>query len=62
LHSLYENDVVGEDAILEWADSLQNESAEDKVFLKQCEKFLTWLKEAEEDEDEQEEEEEEEDE
>jgi len=49
LHSLYENEVVSEDAVLEWAETLQAEPAEEQVFLKQCEKFLKWLKEAEED-------------
>lgn len=55
LHSLYENDVVGEDAVLQWAESLEQEGEEDQVFLRQCAKFLTWLKEAEEDEDDDEE-------
>jgi len=62
LHSLYENDVIEEDAILEWADSLEKEEDEDdKYFLKQCEKLLKWLREAEEDEDEDDEDEDEED-
>jgi len=52
-HSLYENDVVEESAIMEWAESLANEGPEEQVFLKQCQKFLTWLKEAEEDEEEE---------
>ncbi len=60
LHSLYDNDVIGEDAIMQWAGGLQGEGdEEDKAVLKQCDKFLTWLKEAEEDDDDEEEDEDE---
>ncbi len=60
LHAMYETDVVGEDAVMQWAESLENEGPEEQVFLKQCAKFLKWLKEAEEDEEEDEDEEDEE--
>jgi len=50
LHTLYQNDVLDEASIFSWADEQEKaDSAENKRFLLQCEKFLNWLKEAEED-------------
>ncbi|CAM6040484.1 unnamed protein product [Sphagnum compactum] len=55
LHMLYDIDVVSEDAIIAWASEKQYADESDKVFLKQSEKFIQWLKEAPEEEDEDEE-------
>jgi translation initiation factor eIF-2B subunit epsilon len=55
LHMLYDIDVVSEDAINAWASEKQYADESDKVFLKQSEKFIQWLKEASEEEDEDEE-------
>jgi translation initiation factor eIF-2B subunit epsilon len=52
---LYDIDVVSEDAIIAWASEKQYADESDKVFLKQSEKFIQWLKEAPEEEDEDEE-------
>ncbi|XP_038990853.1 translation initiation factor eIF-2B subunit epsilon isoform X2 [Hibiscus syriacus] len=53
LHLLYDKEILQEDAILKWADEKEGADAADKVFLKHSEKFIQWLKEAEEeDEDE----------
>ncbi|KAK7284297.1 hypothetical protein RJT34_19042 [Clitoria ternatea] len=52
LHHLYEEDVIGEDAIFSWEDEKKGADETDKVFVKHAQNFLTWLKEApEEDED-----------
>ncbi|XP_010528820.1 PREDICTED: translation initiation factor eIF-2B subunit epsilon-like isoform X2 [Tarenaya hassleriana] len=52
MHFLYDNDVLEEDAILKWAEEKAGADESDKVFLKQADKFIQWLKEAEEEEDE----------
>ena len=39
---------------MQWAESLEGEGAEEQLFLRQCSKFLTWLKEADEDDEEDE--------
>ncbi|KAF7086826.1 hypothetical protein CFC21_090086 [Triticum aestivum] len=57
---LYDKDVVSEDAILRWAEEKENADESDKVFVKQSDAFIKWLKEAEEEEDEEDEDEEEE--
>ncbi|KAJ8760715.1 hypothetical protein K2173_017784 [Erythroxylum novogranatense] len=51
LHLLYDKDVVEEDAILRWADEKKDAEESDKVFVKQSEKFIQWLREASEEED-----------
>ncbi|KAL6635325.1 hypothetical protein ACP70R_027996 [Stipagrostis hirtigluma subsp. patula] len=50
LHVLYEKDIVSEDAILRWAEEKEHADESDKVFVKQSEAFIQWLKEAEEEE------------
>ncbi|KAG0628658.1 hypothetical protein M758_1G043500 [Ceratodon purpureus] len=56
LQVLYDKDIISEDAIMAWADEKQDADDHDKVFLKQSEPFIQWLKEAEEDDDEEEDE------
>ncbi|KAK8532119.1 hypothetical protein V6N13_131461 [Hibiscus sabdariffa] len=51
LHLLYDKEILQEDAILRWADEKEGADESDKVFLKRSEKFIQWLKEAEEEED-----------
>ncbi|KAG7575670.1 W2 domain [Arabidopsis thaliana x Arabidopsis arenosa] len=46
-----ENDILQEVAILRWADEKAGADESDKVYLKQCEPFITWLKETSDDED-----------
>jgi len=52
---LYDKDVVSEDAIMRWAEEKEHADESDKVFVKQSEAFIQWLKEAEEEDDEEEE-------
>ncbi|PPS01539.1 hypothetical protein GOBAR_AA19122 [Gossypium barbadense] len=52
LHLLYDKEILQEDAILRWADEKEGADESDKVFLKRSEKFIQWLREAEEEEDE----------
>ncbi|GKV07540.1 hypothetical protein SLEP1_g19300 [Rubroshorea leprosula] len=51
LHLLYEKDILQEDAILRWADEKEGADESDKVFIKQSEKFIQWLREAPEEEE-----------
>ncbi|GLT59688.1 hypothetical protein SLA2020_324940 [Shorea laevis] len=51
LHLLYEKDILQEDAILRWADEKEGADESDKLFIKQSEKFIQWLREASEEED-----------
>ncbi|XP_021282066.1 translation initiation factor eIF-2B subunit epsilon isoform X3 [Herrania umbratica] len=51
LHLLYDKDILEEDAILRWADEKEGADESDKVFVQHAEKFLQWLREAEEEED-----------
>lgn len=51
LHILYDKDILQEDAILRWADEKEGADESDKVFVKQSEKFIQWLREASEEED-----------
>jgi len=60
LHLLYDKDVLQEDAILRWEEEKAGADEADKVYLKQCDTFIQWLKEASEEEDEDDEDEEEE--
>ncbi|KAG6468301.1 hypothetical protein ZIOFF_072927 [Zingiber officinale] len=55
LSYLYEKDILSEDAILSWASEKGAADESDKIFVKQSESFITWLKEASEEEDEDEE-------
>ncbi|XP_038970929.1 translation initiation factor eIF-2B subunit epsilon [Phoenix dactylifera] len=52
LNHLYEKDILSEDAILSWAEEKEGADESDKIFVKQSEQFLKWLREASEDEDE----------
>lgn len=52
LHHLYDQDIIQEEAILDWASEKEGAEESDKVFVKQSEKFIQWLKEASEEEDE----------
>ncbi|KAK7397263.1 hypothetical protein VNO78_18430 [Psophocarpus tetragonolobus] len=55
LHYFYNEDVVEEDAILSWEDEKKDADEADKVFVKQAQHLIQWLKEAsEEDDDDQE--------
>ncbi|XVF42520.1 hypothetical protein PTKIN_Ptkin01aG0370400 [Pterospermum kingtungense] len=51
LNLLYEKEILQEDAILRWADEKEGADESDKVFLKRSEKFIKWLREAEEEEE-----------
>ncbi|KAJ6679149.1 TRANSLATION INITIATION FACTOR EIF-2B SUBUNIT EPSILON [Salix purpurea] len=51
LHLLYDKDILEEDAILRWADEKKDAEESDKVFVKQSEKLIQWLREASEEED-----------
>ncbi|KAE8684741.1 uridylate kinase isoform 2 [Hibiscus syriacus] len=53
LHLLYDKEILQEDALLRWADEKEGADEADKVFLKRSEKFIQWLKEAEEEDDEE---------
>ncbi|KAJ7530687.1 hypothetical protein O6H91_14G015100 [Diphasiastrum complanatum] len=55
LQLLYDKDLISEDAILSWAFEKKGADESDKVFVKQCEKFIQWLQEASEEEDQEEE-------
>jgi len=49
LHSLYENDVIGEESILKWAaETRDDEDEENHYYLNKCKDFISWLEEAEE--------------
>ncbi|VFQ70966.1 unnamed protein product [Cuscuta campestris] len=58
LRLLYDKEVIQEAAILKWASELEGGDESDKVFVKQSEKFIQWLKEASEEEDDDEDEDE----
>lgn len=51
LQVLYDQDMVSEYAIVSWASEKQGADETDKVFVRQCEKFIKWLQEASEEED-----------
>ncbi|BFG37078.1 hypothetical protein CerSpe_233520 [Prunus speciosa] len=59
LYQLYDLEVIQEEAILRWDDEKKDADESDKVFVKQAEKFIQWLREASEEEEEEEEEDEE---
>ncbi|KAL2622317.1 hypothetical protein R1flu_002522 [Riccia fluitans] len=56
LQELYDKDVISEEAIIAWASEKQHADESDKIFVKQCEKFIQWLQEASEEEEEDEDE------
>ena len=57
LQLLYQNfELFSEDAILQWAEALQESEGEDHILLKQSSAFRQWLEEADEEEDDEEEE------
>ncbi|XP_076893546.1 uncharacterized protein LOC143545562 [Bidens hawaiensis] len=51
LHLLYDKDIIQEEAVINWANEKEGADESDKVFVKQCEKFIQWLNEASEEED-----------
>ncbi|XVE90136.1 hypothetical protein DITRI_Ditri20bG0053900 [Diplodiscus trichospermus] len=51
LHLLYDKEILQEDAILRWAEEKEGADESDKVFLRRSEKFIQWLREAEEEEE-----------
>ncbi|KAK3418471.1 hypothetical protein EUGRSUZ_H04421 [Eucalyptus grandis] len=52
LHLLYEKDIITEEAIEDWESEKKDADEADRVFVKQAEIFLKWLREAEEDDEE----------
>jgi NDP-sugar pyrophosphorylase family protein len=56
LKLLYERDIVGEEALLAWAEEKTHADEEEKRFLRLAEPFLEWLQEAEEESSDEEEE------
>ncbi|XP_021772330.1 translation initiation factor eIF-2B subunit epsilon-like [Chenopodium quinoa] len=55
LHFLYSLEIIQEEAILAWESEKQGADEVDRVFLKQAESFIEWLKNASEEESEEEE-------
>ncbi|PNX75661.1 translation initiation factor eIF-2B subunit epsilon-like protein [Trifolium pratense] len=55
LHYMYNEDIIEEDAILSWEDEKKEADESDKVFVKQAQTFIQWLKEAPEEDDDEEE-------
>ncbi|XP_060218049.1 uncharacterized protein LOC132645215 [Lycium barbarum] len=53
LHHLYDQEIIQEEAILDWASEKEGAEESDKIFVKKSEKFIQWLKEASEEEDEE---------
>ncbi|XP_050367025.1 uncharacterized protein LOC126785390 [Argentina anserina] len=54
LYQLYDQEVIQEDAILRWDDEKRDADESDRIFVKQAETFIQWLREASEEEDEEE--------
>ncbi|KAL6211352.1 hypothetical protein ACLB2K_016579 [Fragaria x ananassa] len=52
LYQLYDQEVIQEEAILRWDDEKTYADESDKIFVKQAETFIHWLREASEEEDE----------
>lgn len=59
LHYMYNEDIIEEDAILSWEDEKKEADESDKVFVKQAQAFIQWLKEAPEEDDDEDDDEEE---
>ncbi|CAJ2674542.1 unnamed protein product [Trifolium pratense] len=53
LHYMYNEDIIEEDAILSWEDEKKEADESDKVFVKQAQTFIQWLKEAPEEDEEE---------
>jgi len=54
LQILYDSDIIEEDTILQWAERVKDsDSKEEEKYIKQADKFLQWLREAEEDDEEE---------
>ncbi|KAI4294765.1 hypothetical protein MLD38_040911 [Melastoma candidum] len=51
LHFLYDKEILSEEAIQDWETEKADADESDKVFVKQAEKFLQWLREASEEEE-----------
>lgn len=51
LHLLYDKDILQEQAILDWADEKEGADESDKIFVKQSEVFIHWLRNASEEEE-----------
>ncbi|PON85499.1 W2 domain containing protein [Trema orientale] len=56
LFHLYDQEVIQEHAILRWDDEKRDADESDKIFVKQAEKFIQWLREAPEEDDDEDEE------
>ncbi|PNX68572.1 translation initiation factor eIF-2B subunit epsilon-like protein [Trifolium pratense] len=52
---MYNEDIIEEDAILSWEDEKKEADESDKVFVKQAQTFIQWLKEPPEEDDDEEE-------
>ncbi|KAI0512302.1 hypothetical protein KFK09_012941 [Dendrobium nobile] len=52
LSCLYDKEILSEEAILSWAQEKEGADESDKIFTKQSEQFIKWLREASEEEDE----------
>ncbi|XP_030466992.1 uncharacterized protein LOC115685973 isoform X1 [Syzygium oleosum] len=53
LHLLYDKDIITEEAIEDWESEKKDADEADRVFVKQAEIFLQWLREASEEDDEE---------
>ncbi|XP_024179975.1 translation initiation factor eIF-2B subunit epsilon isoform X2 [Rosa chinensis] len=54
LYQLYDHTIIREEAILRWDDEKRDADASDRIFVRQAEDFIQWLREASEEEDEEE--------
>ncbi|PRQ24526.1 putative nucleotide-diphospho-sugar transferase [Rosa chinensis] len=54
LYQLYDQEVIQEEAILRWDDEKRHADESDRIFVRQAETFIQWLREASEEEDEEE--------
>ncbi|KAK9919652.1 hypothetical protein M0R45_028238 [Rubus argutus] len=54
LYLLYDQEVIREEAILRWDDEKREADESDRIFVRQAETFIKWLREASEEEDEEE--------
>ncbi|KAK4282850.1 hypothetical protein QN277_014177 [Acacia crassicarpa] len=54
LSIMYDKDIIGEEAVLSWEDEKREADEADKVFVKQAQTFIQWLREAPEEDDDEE--------
>ncbi|XP_054810914.1 uncharacterized protein LOC129312367 [Prosopis cineraria] len=54
LSIMYDKDIIQEDAVLSWEDEKREADETDKVFVKQAQTFIQWLREAPEEDDDEE--------